>query len=537
MIADPVIEELYMLGFEPHWVDHAIKINKGDGHRALEWLLSPSYKQAVYARTAEKLKAWRKEEKGDEKDIGGDSSQDEDCTDSDHVDEKRPRIASGASGSYLSQQPQIKLHLTSSGTLPKTRRMKSTREREGIVGKMSALQEKTKSDMKISVGLAVLVFSQSMQDWTPGKIEEVKDDLVLIGYGENQKWLPLMSKVWRPIFIETDEDEKTMLQNLLSNPLLLPKTPVRRYVHDPKDYEVKFRKGNPGFDVVTDSTGMNAYVGRIRSKSTRQNVKVGSQLAVIQQQSVLNMKTKDILLILSKCSIGQPLTIIFRSVDTPIFYGIYPRKNETDYEVIFTESFLGLELQKGSADGVNAVVKRLHSDHAKSAVSVNSFITSIDHIWVYKEKYVNIKDVLKNALSFAPTAITFRAPIPKYGKNVYGVLMIRVVAALNLISTANYAQVQVGSTKLNTRSLRKKQNVEWQEKLAFKKFRPAVGRTAIIKVCLTRTLLADYVVGACEFLLPTRFSSMNRDTLELTDKRGNLRGLVLVHSVVIPKPD
>merc|ERR1719233_969511 len=123
-------------------------------------------------------------------------------------------------------------------------------------------------------------------------------------------------------------------------------------------------------------------------------------------------------------------------------------------------------------------------------------------MWVHNEKYETIKEVLKNALSFAPTVITFRSPNVKvYGKNELGRLMIRVVAALNLISMANYAQVSIGSTKLSTRSLSKKNNVEWQEKLAFKKFRPAVGKTAVIQVCETRTLLADKVVGTCKLIL------------------------------------
>jgi len=208
----------------------------------------------------------------------------------------------------------------------------------------------------------------------PGIIDEVKEDRVCIGYGENQKWLPKLSKVWRPIFVETDGDEKAI--EMLSNPLLVPSSPIGKYEPDPLDDVVEFRKGNPGFDVITDISGQNAYVGRIRSKSTRRKVKEGSQLVVIQHQSVQCMKISDILLILSKCSIGKPLKMIFRSVKAPIFKGLYPRKDEQDYEVIFTESFLGVELHKGSSEGINAVVRKLHSDHAKSAVCVNSIVTS-----------------------------------------------------------------------------------------------------------------------------------------------------------------
>jgi len=154
---------------------------------------------------------------------------------------------------------------------------------------------------------------------------------------------------------------------------------------------------------------------------------------------------------------------------------------------------------------------------------------------VYDEKYATIKDVLKSALASVPTVITFRAPIKTYGKEEFGRLWVRVVAALNLIASANYVQVKVGSTKLNTRSLKKRQNLDWQEKLAFKKFRPAVGKRAHIQVCETRTILSDRVIGSCEMILPRRFSTMTRETLELTDKKGNVTGLVVIHCVAIPQ--
>merc|ERR1712157_464569 len=118
--------------------------------------------------------------------------------------------------------------------------------------------------------------------------------------------------------------------------------------------------------------------------------------------------------------------------------------------------------------------------------------------------------------------MTFRAPIEKaYGPKERGLLLIRVVCALNLLSNANYAQVEVGETKLCTRSKARDNNVEWQEKLAFKNFRPAIGKEATVSVMNSNAIRSDNCVGKCQFVIPTRFSSMKRETLEIKDKKGN----------------
>jgi len=258
---------------------------------------------------------------------------------------------------------------------------------------------------------------------------------------------------------------------------------------------------------------------------------------VVQQTLVQGMKSHDVLMLLAKCVIGHPLRIIFRLVDKPVFHSLYPGNEEQDYEVVFTESFLGLELGAQTRDGKNALVQERHSELAKQAVTQNSYITSINTKWVNNEEYATIREILKDALKSPPTVITFRAPIAKaFAQNERGTLLVKVVAGLNLISTANYAQVVVGETKLNTRSRKKSNNVEWQEKLAFKNYRPSLGKTAVVNVFETKAMMGDSLVGTCEFELPTRFSCMSRENLDLKSKKGKLTGLIVLQTIVNPNP-
>jgi len=400
---------------------------------------------------------------------------------------------------------------------------------------MSALAPSKKS-IRVKVGMPVLVFSQTAQDWIPGRIDKLQDDLIRIIYGESQKWLPKVSKVWRPMFLDAGEGEekKIEISDSMKFPLK-PKEPTFRYKKTDHDYEVVFDKGNPDFEIISTVSGKNAYVGKIRSEATKKKVKEGSLIAVVQQTPVVGWICADVLMQLAKCGIGQPLRIIFRHVKKPVFQALHEGMGEQDYEVVFTESFLGIELMQQTKDGKNAVVRKRHSDLAKRAVTPNSFITSINNKWVCNEEYNTIKEVLKDALKVPPTIITFRAPVAQaYSQNERGLLIIKVVAGLNLKSGANYAQVVVGETKLNTRSRSKSNNVEWQEKLVFKNFRPSIGKTATVAVFEARSLLGDNMVGSGEVHLPTRFSNMTRETIDLKNKKGHLVGLVVLQTIVNP---
>lgn len=533
---DPVIEELYMLGFERRWVEHAVKINNMDGNKALEWLLSPDYEKAFKAdadRRAAQVVIQAEGRPPSGFALG--ELQPSAPPPPAFNPEYKIQIEGVANG--VANKPPV-IQMDSKSDLYAKRRARSSRQKPSFVPQLNL--QSSSFNVRIRVGLPVLVFSQGAQDWLPGKIDRIQDDLIRIVYGESQKWLPQQSKVWRPIFQDEEGEEKKIdegPQHDLSYRLRpqSPPPPTKPYKRSPHDYEIVFRKGNPDFEVVTDISGNNAYVGKIRSKATKKKVKEGSQIMMVQHHLVDDMKCEEVLMVLAKCCIGEPIKIIFRFTGKPVFEGLYPARDEQDYEVVFTESFLGLELMQMQKDGRNAIVRKRHSDLAKSAVTAKSWVTSIDSKWVYNQKYSTIKDCLKNSLKSAPTVMTFRAMIgPQYGQNVRGLLLIRVVAALNLLQSANYAQIMVGETKLNTRSKSKSQNVEWQEKLAFKNFRPQIGKTAIVRVCDSRTLMSDSVIGSCEFELPTRFSNMNRETLELTDKKGKLVGLIVLHSIITP---
>jgi len=528
---DPVIEELYMLGFERRWVNYAIKLHKMDGTKALEWLLSPEFDKAVQAeRVARANQAEGRPQPGMS------ALQGEMQPSAPPPPPFNPEYTIQLEGVADGQasKPQV-LHMDSHTDIIQKRRARSSRQKPSFVPQMNF--EANSFNAKVRVGLPVLVFSQGAQDWLPGKIDKVQEDLVRIVYGESQKWLPQSSKVWRPIFEDNQREEKKVdaLENFKPRSPPPINKPGKPYKRSKNDYEIVFKKGNPDFDVITDTSGMNAYVGKIRSKATKKKVKEGSQIMMVQQFSVDEVKCEEVLMVLARCSIGEPLRIIFRFTGKPVFEGLYPARDEQDYEVIFTESFLGLELMHMTKDGRNAIVKKRHSDLAKTAVTAKSWVVSIDHKWVYNHKYPVIKDCLKNSLKSAPTVMTFRAMIVD-NQNERGLLIIRVVAALNLIQSANYAQIIVGETKLNTRSRSKSQNVEWQEKLAFKNFRPQIGKTATVRVCDSRTLMSDAIIGSCEFELPTRFSSMIRRTLELTTKKGKLVGIIVLHSIINPNP-
>lgn len=546
---DPIVQELYMLGFQRQWVDYALKINAGKGEPALEWLLSDKYESAVkaheakqakavqgrvsYARTSDKIKIQADERKVEIRAIPS-APPPPPFNPAFVVSQQSPKV-SFKELSNMPEQPRIGSALSGNAGPPPLRRTKTARNKPSFV---SDLVAPSKKRVNIRVGMPVLVFSQSAQDWIPGRIDKVQEDLIRIVYGECQKWLPKISKVWRQMFVEIGEGEEKQQKQITESmkKVLRPREPSgARYRKSMKDYEVTFEKGNPDFDVISDIKGMHTYVGKIRSKATRRKIKEGSQIMVVQNIAVQGMKSTQVLELLAKCVLGDSLRITFRFVDSPVFHSLYPSKEEQDYEVVFTESFLGLELMPKTKDGINAVVKKRHSELAKTAVTKNSYITSVNNKWVCNEEYNTIKELLKDALTLPPTIITFRAPLARaYAQNERGLLLVKVVAALNLKSQANYAQVLVGETRLSTRSRSKNNNVEWQEKLGFKNFRPKIGKTATVYVYETRALLGDNMVGSCEYELPTRFSSMKRDTVELRDQKDDVTGLVVLQTIVKP---
>jgi len=551
-----------MLGFERRWVDHALALSLGDGNKALEWLLSPAYEKAVRDEAAKRARAAQllvnsKKSSGGEGEPGP-SAPAPPVAHSIYPAMPPPVNPEWASHDMLPQmegapKAPVNVRIIPKGGQPappslalstkqdsltvddrrdffstRSKRQASSRRKPSMVPEYRiATPSSTKKRPR--VGLPVLVFSQGLQDWVPGKINKMKDKLVLIVYGESQKWLPIESNIWRPIFDEDEEKEAAAAPALMR-----PKTPDRVYKKQNNDKELIFKKGNPDMDIITDQTGKNAYVGKIRHKGTRKLLKEGSMVILIKQQYVENLRIEEILMELAKCPIGQPLPMVFREVQNPKFKDLYPGDTEQDYEVVFTDNFLGLELKARDPEAkTGALVKKRHTDHAKSAVSKEAWVTSVNNRWVCGHPYEVIKKTLQNALQTPPVVLTFRAPIEKqYGPKERGLLLIRVVCALNLKSSANYCQVDVGETKLCTRSKSKSQNIEWQEKLAFKNFRPNLGKKAVITVLESRSLLKDNAIGTCEFEIPTRFSSMKRETLELKNKKGGVTGLIVLHSIV-----
>ncbi|ETO29827.1 hypothetical protein RFI_07294, partial [Reticulomyxa filosa] len=143
-----------------------------------------------------------------------------------------------------------------------------------------------------------------------------------------------------------------------------------------------------------------------------------------------------------------------------------------DYEVVFTESVLGMELTP-DADGNNCLVTRCIGNVAKQKVDPGSLILSINGVLVAGLSYDAVRDAIKAAAKNPPLTVTFRQKLVSHLsgnanfhsslENDRGYLKVKVVAGLQLKHPASYAVIQVGSARLSTHAVSRSEHPEWNE--------------------------------------------------------------------------
>jgi len=47
------------------------------------------------------------------------------------------------------------------------------------------------------------------------------------------------------------------------------------------------------------------------------------------------------------------------------------------------------------------------------------------------------------------------------------------------------------------------------------------------------SVFKDKLIGQCEFQLPSQFNVLQRDTLDMLDKKGHLAGVVVLNSIIV----
>jgi len=140
-----------------------------------------------------------------------------------------------------------------------------------------------------------------------------------------------------------------------------------------------------------------------------------------------------------------------------------------------------------------------------------------------------------------PLSITFRSKINNVVNNhngnppvqARGYLKIKVLSGLKLKSRVSYAMLQVGLAHLSTRQLSSSDHPEWNEMITFKNFRPDNNKKGLISVFDHSALFKDKLIGEAEFQLPTRFNDVQRDTINLIDKKGKIVGEIILNSIVV----
>ncbi|ETO24171.1 hypothetical protein RFI_12989, partial [Reticulomyxa filosa] len=225
-----------------------------------------------------------------------------------------------------------------------------------------------------------------------------------------------------------------------------------------------------------------------------------------------------------------------------------PLPDEFDYEVVFTESVLGMELSP-DPDGKNCIVTRCMSEIAKAHVDPGSLIISINDVWVAGLSYDAVRDTVKSAAKHPPLTITFREKVNRGGGGHHaeerGYLKVKVVAGIQLRHPGSYAVVQVGSARLSTHTVTRNEHPEWNEMITFKNFRPDPNKSfvfAVISITLGifnlffySVYLIDKLIGQAEFHLPLELNKLQRDTLDLISSKGKLAGVIVLNSIIVSR--
>jgi len=227
-------------------------------------------------------------------------------------------------------------------------------------------------------------------------------------------------------------------------------------------------------------------------------------------------------------------------------------EGEQDYEIVFHEKFLGLEMRPREKEGsLGAVVLDCLTPLTRQRVTRGSWVTSVNGRTVANEPYALIRKLLLLAQKNPPLTLTFRSPCletlemanptavalttsfrPTLAP-MRGDLIICVVMALNLKHGANFVQVELEGTPLFTSTVDVSRNLDFKQRLTFRKFTPEPGKVATATVMRSKALRKDKKIGRCEFTLPTSFSTMKRDTLELRNKKGDITGLLILNSILL----
>jgi len=219
-------------------------------------------------------------------------------------------------------------------------------------------------------------------------------------------------------------------------------------------------------------------------------------------------------------------------------------EGEQDYEVVFCESFLGIELRpRDQATKSGAVVTDCLTQYTHNFVERGSWVTSVNNRTVDGEPYEMIRRHIQLAQQNPPMTMTFRRSpslnlLGQPGKAmgpIQGDLIFYVVVALNLKHDANFVEVEVDGQKVFTSTAKtSSRNPEFKQRLTFRKFRPAPGRIAKVKVGKRRRVRKDKVVGSCQIELPTSFSNMERHTIEISKKGSQISsGVLVLNSILV----
>jgi len=246
------------------------------------------------------------------------------------------------------------------------------------------------------------------------------------------------------------------------------------------------------------------------------------------------------------------------------------KADEFDYEVVFHQRTLGLELESGTG-GVNAVVKSLETPIARKQIFRGSLVCSVNNVWLIGATLEDIElNIVHEATNVGPPlCVRFRAKrrlrdeyLQSYEKIVnnrdlssntspsreeikmrtsnsslrandrtrksLGTLNVTVESCFDLLQNASFVTVSVLNTTCTSNKVQPSESPVWNEILKWKHYdiKKYAGEKALFKVWQYNRFTSNTCVGQVEVVLPTELNFEKKYDLILKDGKksvGNFR--------------
>jgi len=212
------------------------------------------------------------------------------------------------------------------------------------------------------------------------------------------------------------------------------------------------------------------------------------------------------------------------------------KPEEFDYQVVFHESHLGLELEPTSKGNKNALVTGFTNKFAAKHVHHGSLLVAVNKVWLIGKTITTIEDIIISKVKQPPLILRFRGK--RWMKNFNlneGQLVIRVNKGMKLCKSATHVSIEVDKKVQQTVGCQASKEPKFDECLCWKPFVAKEGQTATLTVQQQNKFLPNSTVGTGTFKLPHQIRAFEDINVDIKNSKNEKTGSVHLHIMFHPR--